>query len=80
MPLGTFGENDPIKCGALIELEFSSGKEWFFLLPAGGGIEVSHAGVNITTITPESPLGSQMLGARSGSQTTKPPAKIGQVE
>ncbi len=76
LALHEFTENEPISVGALIELEFSDDREWFFLTPSGGGTEVSHDGVNITVITVESPLGSQLLGAQPGSRTHAPPAKV----
>lgn len=77
--LRAFENNEPINQGALIELEFPGAKEWFFLAPAGGGTEVSHGGVTITVITPESPLGAQLMGAVTGDLTLSPPAKILQV-
>ena len=77
--LREFANNEPINTGALIELEFPGAREWFFLAPAGGGTEVSHDNVTITVITPESPLGAQLMGAVTGGLTLSPPARVLQV-
>jgi len=76
MPLRTFAEGDPIDLGALVQLGFPGGREWFFLAPSGGGTEVLHEGTVVTVITPESPLGSQLLRSRAGDQTAVPAARI----
>jgi len=80
MPLRTFAEDDPIDLGALVEIEFPGAKEWFFFAPSGGGTEVQHQGTPVTVITPESPLGSQLIGSRVGDKTAAPLAKILRVE
>ena len=76
MPLRTFSKDDPIDLGALVEIEFPGAREWFFLAPSGGGTEVQHEGTPVTVITPESPLGSQLIGSRVGGRTTAPAARI----
>ena len=80
MPLRTFAGDDPIDLGALVEIEFPGAREWFFLAPSGGGTEVQHEGTTVTVITPESPLGSQLIGSRAGDRTSAPSAKILRVE
>ncbi len=76
MPLRAFTKDVPIELGALVELEFPGAKEWFFVAPSGGGTEVPHEKSTVTVITPESPLGSQLIGSRAGDRTTAPSAKI----
>lgn len=76
LPLRNFGGDEPIDLGALVELEFPDSSEWFFLAPSGGGTEVQYEGVLITVITPDSPLGSQLPGARPGDRTTAPNGRI----
>jgi transcription elongation GreA/GreB family factor len=80
MPLRTFAGDDPIDLGALVELDFSDAREWFLLAPAGGGAEVQHEGAKVTVITPESPLGSHLIGSRLGDKTSVPAARIIRVE
>jgi hypothetical protein len=77
--LREFAEHEPIGAGALVKLEFSGAREWFFLAPAGGGTEVAYEGVTITVITPESPLGARLMGAVKGDRLPAPPAKVLQV-
>lgn len=76
MKLRTFAVGDEVDLGALVQLEFESDREWFFLAPAGGGTEVAVDGIGVTVITPESPLGMKLLGARLGDRTAAPSAKI----
>jgi len=76
MQIRSFAGDEPVDFGALVEVELSGAKEWFFLAPAGGGTEISHEGGVLTVITPESPLGSQLIGAHVGDSTTVPAARI----
>lgn len=78
-PLRDFGASDPIDLGALMKLSFPGETAWFFLAPAGGGIEARLGGETITVITPESPLGSQLMGQFAGKSTQSPKAKILEV-
>jgi len=79
MPLRDFGAADPIDLSALMKLSFPGETVWFFLAPAGGGIEVDLDGEMITVITPESPLGAQLMGLLAGKSTKAPKAKILEV-
>jgi len=80
MPLRTFSDLDPVDLGALAEIEFPGSKEWFFLAPSGGGTEVIQDGTTVTVITPDSPLGSKLIGFRVGDRTAAPFARIVRVE
>lgn len=71
-----FAESDPIDLGALVELQFAHGTEWFFLAPAAGGTEIQHRHATITVLSMESPLGHQLAGARVGDQIEKPRASV----
>jgi transcription elongation GreA/GreB family factor len=75
-----FDADMPIDLGALVQLEFPDETRWFFLGPAGGGIEVDCAGKPITILTPESPLGRQLMGLRLGDSIASPRAKVRSVE
>ena len=75
-----FGPDSRIDLGALVHLAFPDETHWFFLGPAGGGIEVACEGVTITVLTPESPLGRQLMGLKIGDATTSPKAKVRSVE
>jgi len=75
-----FEPDAAIDVGALVLLGFPDEARWFFLGPAGGGIEVMHAGVQIVTLTPESPLGRQLMGLKRGDSTVSPQATVRAVE
>lgn len=71
-----FGTFDPIDLGALIELNINKQSQWFFLGPAYGGLEIYLDHQNITVITPESPIGAQLLHLRVGDCIASPEAEI----
>ena len=52
--------------GALVEVEQGGEAMLFFLLPCGGGVEVTIEGRDITVITPESPVGAALLDKEQG--------------
>jgi transcription elongation GreA/GreB family factor len=65
--LRPFGEGIPIASTALVELLNEQGvRSTFFLMPKGGGMQVSMLGKTIQVITPQSPLGEALLGRRVG--------------
>ena len=53
---------DIVKPGSIAILSSDSNDHQFFLLPAGGGIELQYEGQALTVITPESPIGALILG------------------
>lgn len=62
-----FGADDPIAVSALVELADSARRRsLYFIGPKGGGLEVGCDGREILVITPQSPLGSRLLGHRRG--------------
>lgn len=76
-----FPPGAPIDQGALVELAFPGGEtHWFFIGPAGGGIEITIDATPITVLTPESPLARQLIGLTTGQTTESPKAAIRSVE
>jgi transcription elongation GreA/GreB family factor len=81
-----FADGDAIAVGALVELEHGGENSFYFLGPRAGGTEVTHDKKEILVITPQSPLGEQLMGKKSGDQPqlnfggVKQPAKIVRVE
>ena len=71
-----------IDIGALVELEHGGENSFYFLGPRAGGTEVVHEKKEILVITPQLPLGEQLLGKKQGDQPqltfggTKQAAKI----
>ncbi len=61
-----FAADDAIAVGALVELELGGEKNFYFLGPRAGGTEIIHDKKEILVITPQSPLGEQLIGKKSG--------------
>jgi transcription elongation GreA/GreB family factor len=65
-----FASAEPIEVTALVELECNGMKSTYFIGPRNGGLEVQFQGEDVTVITPQSPLGQNLLGKKSGQQWT----------
>jgi transcription elongation GreA/GreB family factor len=61
-----FANGDGIGIGALVELEQLGEKSFYFIGPRAGGTEIEHDRKEILVITPQSPLGGQLLEKKSG--------------
>ena len=61
-----FGKDDPIDIGAVVDLEGPDELSTYFIGPRAGGTEITHQQKIILVITPQSPLGSQLLGRKQG--------------
>ena len=81
-----FTAGDAIAVGALVELEHGGESSIYFVGPRAGGTEVIHDRKEILVITPQSPLGEQLMGKKTGEQPqlnlggVKQPTKILRVE
>ncbi len=81
-----FAADDAIAVGALVELEHGGETSFYFIGPRAGGTEVVHDKKEILVITPQSPLGEQLMGKKQGEQPqlnfggTKQAANILRVE
>lgn len=58
----------PIALGAYVELERGKDRMCYLLGPCAGGTELKHAGREILVITPQSPLGRQLIGRKEGER------------
>ena len=82
LPAKKFGADDMIDLGALVELEQGGECSFYFIGPRAGGTEVLHDRKEILVITPQSPLGAQLVGKKAGENFqlalggTKQAAKI----
>ena len=65
-----FAPEEAIDVGALVELEADGASSSFFLGPKGGGLEVEQNGAEITVITPQSPIGQNLMGKKKGDRWT----------
>lgn len=73
-----FKEGEPAALGALVHLTGPEGASYYFLGPTAGGTEVQHEGREVLVITPSSPLGQLLVGAKAGSQVALPGGRVGQ--
>lgn len=68
LPVREFGAADPIDIGAIVELQSGREKSVYFIGPRAGGTEVMCEQKEVLVITPESPLGAQLLGKKQGQK------------
>jgi transcription elongation GreA/GreB family factor len=66
--LVAFGEDAPVAVGALVlvEVEQDAARRAFFVSPYGAGVVLRVDGVEVTVVTPSSPMGSALLGKHAG--------------
>lgn len=74
LPLPGFAAGEPIASGAVVELEAAGGdrRTWYFIGPRAGGLELELDGRSILVVTPQSPLGRQLVGKRVGDAVPSP--------
>jgi transcription elongation GreA/GreB family factor len=53
-----------------VELDFDGTRSLFFIGPRSGGLEIEFAGREVTIITPQSPLGENLMGKKAGQRWT----------
>ena len=63
-----FGAEATIDVGALVELKTKREQNLYFIGPSGGGTEVTHEKKNVLVLTPQSPLGAQLMGRKQGDR------------
>ncbi|HEU5124833.1 MAG TPA: GreA/GreB family elongation factor [Verrucomicrobiae bacterium] len=63
-----FGKGELIDVGAIVELEQGKERTVYFIGPRAGGTEVTLDEREILVITPQSPLGSQLVGKKQGDR------------
>ena len=65
-----FKAGEPIDLGALVEVEADGVRSLYFIGPKGGGLDIQHQRREITVITPQSPLGQNLMGKKAGDGWT----------
>src|SRR5689334_22184942 len=68
LPLRDFGPNDPIDLTAVVTLEIDGSRFTYFVGPRSGGLELQHEGEEVVVITPQSPLGQNLVGKKAGTR------------
>jgi transcription elongation GreA/GreB family factor len=62
----------PAALGSIVGLEGASGRAWYFLGPARGGMDIELSGATITVVTATSPIGRALFGRRVGESVALP--------
>lgn len=76
LALPDFAPGAPVALGALADVhDAQGGAALYFLCPRAGGLELAHEGRTVLVVTPQSPLGRQLLGRRSGDTVQLPGRK-----
>src|SRR3954451_16306230 len=65
-----FAPGEAIDLSALVELDADGARSSYFLGPKNGGLEIEWQGKDITVITPQSPLGQNLMGKTAGQRWT----------
>lgn len=63
-----FAPGEPVDLTALVQLESDGVAALYFIGPSNGGLEIEFQGEEITVITPQSPLGQNLLGKKAGQR------------
>jgi transcription elongation GreA/GreB family factor len=66
LPVDVWAANEPAALGAWLTIEYKDRLTDYFIGPRHGGLEVAVDDRVVTVVTPTSPLGRQLLGARVG--------------
>ncbi len=69
-----FCPGEPVDLTALVELDTDGTRATYFIGPKNGGLEIQHRREEIMVITPQSPLGQNLMGRTAGQRWT---AKLG---
>jgi transcription elongation GreA/GreB family factor len=74
LPVRKFEAGEAIAVGALVTVQQLGEASIYLIGPRAGGTEIIHDKQEILVITPQSPLGEQLVGKRAGDQ---PQLKLG---
>ena len=66
LTLKRFTPGEAIDLTALVELEAAGQRSTYFIGPKNGGLEIEVEGREVTVITPQSPLGQNLMGKNAG--------------
>jgi hypothetical protein len=65
-----FGPGEPIELTALVDLDADGTPSDYFIGPRSGGLEITYRRKEIMVITPQSPLGQNLMGKKAGQRWT----------
>ena len=68
LAIRAFRPGEPIELTALVELNADGTHSAYFIGPRNGGLEIKHRRKEIMVITPQSPLGQNLMGRKAGQR------------
>lgn len=80
LPVTELPPESPIALGALVALDHAGDRSWYFLGPRSGGLEVRIDQTEVLVVTPQSPLGRELVGKRIGAAVRPPNSRAGSVQ
>lgn len=72
LPVPDFAPGAAAAVGAVVEVESGKNRTWYFLGPRAGGVELQVEGRSVLVLTPQSPLGRELVGKRVGDPIKLP--------
>ncbi len=79
LELLSFEPGARIAMSALVELRHHDRRLHYFLVPSAGGERLPSAGVEVQTLTTQSPLGALLLGLTEGDEAELPARSPGEL-
>lgn len=70
LALKEFAAGEPIDLTALVEVASDGARSLYFIGPRNGGLEIEFGRQEVTVITPQSPLGQNLMGKTAGARWT----------
>jgi transcription elongation GreA/GreB family factor len=70
LPVRDFAPGERIELTALVELKVDGTPFLYFIGPKNGGLEITFQRKEVTVITPQSPLGQNLMGKKAGQRWT----------
>ncbi len=71
--------NSQISLGSLVQCESNGVKDWYFLSPVGGGINIEIDSLEITIVTLQSPLAQQIINKQLMDQFILANGSVGKI-
>ena len=74
LPVREFALDEVVDLTALVEVDCDGSRSAYFIGPKNGGLEIEFEGKEVTVITPQSPLGQNLVGKKAHQRWS---AKVG---
>jgi len=68
LPVRDFDPGDAVGLTALVEVDCNGSRSEYFIGPKNGGLEIEFEGREVTVISPQSPLGQNVMGKTTGQR------------